>query len=108
MWIANLMHKYRFKVRTKNTKPQVTTSVNQTCIERTFPHLKLTDFKFGGCSVDSDTATSLNINASCFDKSGSDPIVYNGTVETSVQYNTNDMMVHVGRTILIFVTSISE
>ena len=104
MWNANSMHKYRFKVRTKNTKPQVTTSVNQTCIAITFPHLKLTDFKFGSCSVTSDNATSLNIDASCFDKSGSDPIVYNGTVETSVQYNTNDMMVHVGRAFLIFVT----
>ena len=85
-------------------KPQATVSVNQTCLASSFPHLKLTDFNFGSCSVDSDTATNLNMDASCFDKSGSDPVVYNGTVETSVQYNTNDMMVHVGRAILIFVT----
>ena len=39
------------------------------------------------------------MDASCIDKSGIDPIVYNGTMETSVQYNTNDMMVHVSKTI---------
>ena len=75
--------------------------VDTVCANDYMPHLLFTDILFGCCFHVGDgswpTQDFLLSASSWFYSSGTDPIVYSGTVRliSSADHNTNDIMVHV-------------